>query len=165
MASCAVFRTRRSIQGGGRNDNTPPFATACCVTPGGFPVQSPDVSDQVTIRIPANTAHVGLVRATGSALAALLDFTYDRITDLHIAIDEVCSRIMATSSPPPSHIEITFVIEDGSLEVIAKGDRPVKDGSEFLTSWSRAILESVTQGFEISQPDGATLISFQVAGG
>jgi serine/threonine-protein kinase RsbW len=123
------------------------------------------VSDQVIIRIPANTAHVGLVRATGSALAALLDFTYDRITDLHIAIDEVCSRIMATSSPQPSHIEITFVIENGTMEVIAKGDRPVKEGSEFLTSWSRAILESVTQGFEISQPDGATLISFQLAGG
>ena len=41
------------------------------------------MADRVTIRIPANTAHVGLVRATASALAALRDFTYDRITDLH----------------------------------------------------------------------------------
>ncbi len=123
------------------------------------------MTDRVTIRIPANSAHVGLIRATGSALAALLDFTYDRITDLHIAIDEVCSRIMATSSPPPSYLEVTFVINGGQMEVIAKGDQPVKDGSEFLTSWSRAILESVTQGFDISQADGLSLISFQVAGG
>ena len=123
------------------------------------------MSDRVTIRIPANTAHVGLIRATASALAALLDFTYDRITDLHIAIDEVCSRIMATSSPPPSHLEVTFVIDDGSMQVIAKGDAPVQEGSEFLTSWSRAILESVTQGFDISQPDGQALISFKLAGG
>jgi len=120
------------------------------------------VADVVKIRIPANTAHVGLVRATASALAALLDFTYDRITDLHIAIDEVCSRILATSEPPPSHLEVTFTIRDDGLEVTAHGDRPVKEGSEFLTSWSRAILESVTEGFEISQPDGTTLISFQV---
>jgi serine/threonine-protein kinase RsbW len=123
------------------------------------------VSDRVSIRIPANTAHVGLIRATASALAALLDFTYDRITDLHIAIDEVCSRLMATSIPAPAHLEVTFVIEDGTMQVIAKGDQPVKEGSEFLTSWSRAILESVTEGFDISQPDGTTLISFKVAGG
>ena len=119
----------------------------------------------MSIRIPANSAHIGLIRATASALAALLDFTYDRITDLHIAIDEVCSRIMATSSPSPSYLEVTFVFEGGRMEVIAKGDQPVKDGSEFLTSWSRAILESVTQRFEISQADGLSLISFQVAGG
>ena len=123
------------------------------------------MSDRVTIRIPANTAHVGLIRATASALAALLDFTYDRITDLHIAIDEVCSRIMAMSSPAPSHLEVTFEIEDGSMRVIATGDQPVKEGSEFLTSWSRAILESVTEGFDLSQPNGQALISFKVAGG
>jgi serine/threonine-protein kinase RsbW len=123
------------------------------------------VTDRVSIRIPANSSHVGLVRATGSALAALLDFTYDRITDLHIAIDEVCSRIMATSVPAPSYLEVTFVIQEGRMEVIAKGDQPVAEGSEFLTSWSRAILESVTQGFDIQQSDGQSLISFQVAGG
>ena len=123
------------------------------------------MTDRVSIRIPANSAHIGLVRATGSALAALLDFTYDRITDLHIAIDEVCSRIMATSSPSPSFLEVTFVIQGDRMEVIAKGDQPVKEGSEFLTSWSRAILESVTQGFDIQQADGLSLISFQVAGG
>jgi serine/threonine-protein kinase RsbW len=123
------------------------------------------VSDRVTIRIPANTAHVGLIRATASALAALLNFTYDRITDLHIAIDEVCSRIIATSSPPPSHLEVTFVIHDGRMEVIAGADRQIEEGTEFLTSWSRAILESVTEGFDISQPNGRAFISFQVAGG
>jgi serine/threonine-protein kinase RsbW len=123
------------------------------------------VSDRVTIRIPANTTHVGLIRATASALAALLEFTYDRLTDLHIAIDEVCSRIMATSLPGPSHLEVTFVIEGGGMQVIAKGDTPVREGSEFLTSWSRAILESVTEGFDMSQPDGEVLITFKVAGG
>jgi serine/threonine-protein kinase RsbW len=123
------------------------------------------VSDRVSIRIPANTTHVGLIRATASALAALLDFTYDRITDLHIAIDEVCSRLIATSSPAPAHLEVTFVIEHGFLQIIARGDQPVREGSEFLTSWSRAILESVTEGFDISQPDGAALISFKVSGG
>jgi hypothetical protein len=100
-----------------------------------------------------------------SALAALRNFTYDRITDLHIAIDEVASRILATSSPPPSHLEVTFVMEEEGIRVLAHGDRPLKEGTEFLTSWSRAILESVTEGFDIDQSDGAMLVSFHVAGG
>ncbi len=97
-----------------------------------------------------------------SALAARLDFTYDRITDLQIAIDEVCSRIMATAAPRATHLEVTFSISDGTLMVTAAGDQPVKEGEEFLTTWSKAILDSVTDGIEIAQRDGISRISFQV---
>ena len=58
----------------------------------------------------------------------------------------------------------TFVMEDDGIRVIAEADRPLKEGTEFLTSWSRAILESVTEGFDISQPDGSMQVSFNVAG-
>ena len=99
-----------------------------------------------------------------SALAAHLDFTYDRITDLQIAIDEVCSRIMATAAQRATHLEITFAVGDGNLTVTAAGDQPVREGEDFLTSWSKAILDSVTDGVEIAQRDGISRISFQVAG-
>jgi hypothetical protein len=76
----------------------------------------------------------------------------------------VCSRILATSSPPPSSLEVTFELLGGAMRVIAQGDGPLKEGSDFLTSWSRAILESVTEGFDIAQPDGRAMVSFQVSG-
>ncbi len=120
------------------------------------------MSDQVVVRIPASTPHVGLVRAMASALAAHLNFTYDRITDLQIAIDEVCSRIMATSAPGASHIEVTFSVAEGTLTVTAAGDQPVGEGEDFLTTWSKAILDSVTDGVEIAQQDRISRISFQV---
>ena len=113
-------------------------------------VESAGVPDRIVLRIPGNTRHVALARATATSLAALLDFTYDRITDLHIAIDEVCSRIQATASPSPSQIEFTFSIEDEGVRVGAQGDSPLKDGAEFLTSWSRAILDTITGGVDVS---------------
>jgi serine/threonine-protein kinase RsbW len=120
--------------------------------------------DQVLVQIPASTPHVGLVRAMASALAAHLNFTYDRITDLQIAIDEVCSRIMATAEPRATHLEVTFSVEERTLTVTASGDQPVREGEAFLTPGSKAILDSVTDGVEIAQQDGISRISFQVEG-
>jgi serine/threonine-protein kinase RsbW len=123
------------------------------------------LSDQVVIRIPASTSHVALVRAAASSLAAMLDFTYDRITDLHIAIDEICSRIMATSAPRARRIEVTFSIEDQALRIEACGDSPTRSDTPFLTTWSKAILDSVTNGVEITQLDGIACARFAVMTG
>src|SRR3989442_13393596 len=102
-------------------------------------VESQPLADQIVIRVPATTPHIGLVRATASALAALLDFTYDRITDLHIAIDEVCSRIVATSDPAPNRLEVTFLVDPEGLSVSARGDAPLKPGAVLLNVWSETI--------------------------
>jgi serine/threonine-protein kinase RsbW len=123
------------------------------------------LSDRVVIRIPASTKHVSLVRATATSLAAMLDFTYDRITDLHIAIDEVCSRILATSTPQARRLEVTFTIEDNALRIQACGDAPARSDVPFLTTWSRAILESVTDGVEVVAPDEMACATFSVTRG
>jgi histidine kinase-like protein len=123
------------------------------------------LSDHLTIRIPATTRHVALVRATATTLAALLDFTYDRLTDLHIAIDEVCSRILATSSPHASRLEVTFTLEESGITVDARGDSPLKPGEEFLTTWSKAILDSVAERMEVGITDGVTVATFRVPKG
>ncbi len=123
------------------------------------------LADQVTIRIPATTRHVALVRATATTLAALLDFTYDRLTDLHIAIDEVCSRILATSSPHASRLEVIFTLGEGGMKIEASGDSPLKSGEEFLTTWSKAILDSVAEQMQVAVRDGIALASFRIPGG
>jgi serine/threonine-protein kinase RsbW len=123
------------------------------------------LSDRVVIRIPASTKHVALVRATATSLAAMLDFTYDRITDLHIAIDEICSRILATSAPRARRLEVTFTIEEDHLRIQACGDAPARPDTPFLTTWSRAILESVTDGVEVTSPDDIACATFSLAKG
>lgn len=123
------------------------------------------MSDKVVVRIPASTQHVALVRAAASALAAQRDFTYDRITDLHIAIDEVCSRILATSGPRATRIEVTFTVEEEGLLISACGDAPLKAGVSFLTTLSGAIFESVTRGVEILERRGVACATFLVPRG
>ena len=123
------------------------------------------MGDTVTVRIPASTPHIGLIRATASALAALLDFTYDRIMDLHIAIDEVSSRVIASSGAGIGRLEATFRIVEGDLEVTVEGDVPMKEGARFLTPLSRAILDSVTAGIEVSDGAGGIAATFRVSHG
>jgi serine/threonine-protein kinase RsbW len=123
------------------------------------------VSDQVIIRVPATTPHVGLVRAAASALSALQDFTWDRITDLHIAIDEACSRVMATAADVPGRIEVTFAVGEGELIVSVTGDRPMKSGATVLNVWSETILGSLAEDVQVDQRDGAARISFRVTRG
>jgi hypothetical protein len=123
------------------------------------------LSDQVTIRIPATTRHIALVRATATTLAALLDFTYDRLTDLHIAIDEICSRVLATSSPRASRLEVVFTLEEDGIRIEASGDSPLKTGEEFLTTWSKAILDSVSEGMEVGVRDGVTVATLRIPRG
>lgn len=119
----------------------------------------------MTIRIPPSTSHVRLVRATASSLAAQLDFTYDRIMDLHIAIDEVCSRLLATSGPGVRTLEVTFHLEDGGLRIEARTDTGMKPGATFLTTWAEAILHSVVDDFELAEADGVAAARFLVSRG
>jgi hypothetical protein len=112
------------------------------------------LSDHITLRIRGTTGHVELARATASALAARLDFTYDRLTDLHIAIDEVCGRVLATSDPPARHLELTFEPMETGLRISVKGDGSLKPGAQFLNSWSKIILDSVVQDLQIQQEEG-----------
>ena len=123
------------------------------------------MSDRVVIRIPASTPHIGLIRAAASALAALQDFTYDRITDLHIAIDEICGRILAASDPSLSRLEVAFEVTAGGIEVRANGNAALKKGVEFLSPWSQAILSSTTSDLDVSSPDGSVRTRFTVAKG
>jgi serine/threonine-protein kinase RsbW len=118
--------------------------------------------ESILLRIPATIGHVGLVRAAASAVAARMDFTYDRLTDLHIALDEVCSRVLATSQPPPTRLEVVFEIDRDFLRVSTCGDTPAKTEVEFLNRWSEMILHSVTDRLELTDRSGAVMATFEI---
>ena len=84
------------------------------------------MTEIVTARIPADTPHVSLLRAIATALAARLDFPVDRIIELQIAVDEVCSRLMAVSNDA-TVLSIDFEVFDGGLTLKARADgwRPI----------------------------------------
>jgi serine/threonine-protein kinase RsbW len=120
------------------------------------------MSGPVVIRIPADTAHIALVGAAAAALAARLDFTFDRVTDLRIAVDEVCSRLLAVSEEP-TQIEVTFEVDDDSLIMRATVDGSRRRDRELFTEWSRVILEAVADRITASEPDGVTTFQLQLS--
>ena len=53
-----------------------------------------DIDPAVTLRMPANSAFVVLIRAAVSAMCARLDFTIDRIEDVKLAVDEAAALLL-----------------------------------------------------------------------
>jgi Histidine kinase-like ATPase domain len=121
------------------------------------------VTEIVTARIPADTPHVSLLRAVATALAARLDFPVDRIIELQIAVDEVCSRLMAVAKDC-TQLEVDFEVVDRGLVLRASIDGQRRDDREFLTEWSRVILEAIAEEISPAE-DGQVGITLAVARG
>ena len=119
------------------------------------------MSDTVLIRIPADTPHVALLRAAASALAARMDFPIDRITELQIVVDEVCSRLMAVSESP-ARITMRLRPAENGIGIEAATDGPRKIGKELLTEWSRVILEAIAKDIRPDASDGRTSLALLV---
>ena len=49
----------------------------------------------VHLEIPASGAYLSVARAAATGLAAQLQFTYEEIDDLRIAVDEACTQLLA----------------------------------------------------------------------
>jgi anti-sigma regulatory factor (Ser/Thr protein kinase) len=124
------------------------------------------MSDVVTIRIPADTPHVALLRAAASALAARMDYPIDRITELQIVVDEVCSRLMAVSESP-SRISMELRPTENGIDLTARTEGARRIGRELLSEWSRVILEAIAKDIRPEMEDGRTSLALLVprAGG
>ena len=120
------------------------------------------MSDTVTVRIPGDTSHVALLRAAASALAARMDFPIDRITELQIVVDEVCSRLMAVTETP-THITMELRPAEQGIDLIARAEGPRRTGRELLSEWSRVILEAIARDIRPDLADGSTTLSLSVA--
>src|SRR5919197_3969477 len=55
--------------------------------------------DMVTVRLPAASAYLSVLRTATAGLAARLDFTLDEIEDLRIAVDEACAMLLPDAAP------------------------------------------------------------------
>ncbi|GAA4535050.1 MULTISPECIES: anti-sigma factor [Nonomuraea] len=57
------------------------------------------IRDVVSIRLPADSAYLSVLRTATAGLAARLDFTLDEIEDLRIAVDEACAMLLNEAVP------------------------------------------------------------------
>lgn len=86
----------------------------------------------VELRLPADSAHVSVLRATTVSLAARLDFTIDDIEDLRMAVGEASAMVLP-SADPDADMRCEFFTDRGEMRVrvtVPSGDpQPVGEDS------------------------------------
>ena len=110
--------------------------------------------EQVTIRIPASPAYIGVIRLVAAGLATRLRFTIDEIEDLKIGVDEL-SAYLTGSQGRDGDLQITFTITDDRIEI--KGEGLLTPGQKVrteLTDFSKMILDTVVDRATLEQLDG-----------
>jgi serine/threonine-protein kinase RsbW len=75
-----------------------------------------DVRDLVTVRMPADSAYLSVLRTATAGLAARLDFTLDEIEDMRIAVDEACAMLLSQAIPGSS-LDCAFTLDNDSISV------------------------------------------------
>jgi len=105
-----------------------------------------------------------VARAAATGLAAQLQFTYEEIDDLRIAVDEACTQLLArrgsaTTLNVAYHLAEAELRVDVSIEAADRGDPLERD----TFAWQ--ILSAMTDEVREQSEDGRLRLSFRKAGG
>jgi serine/threonine-protein kinase RsbW len=73
-------------------------------------------ADEVSIRVPAESAYLSVLRTATAGLASRLDFTLDEIEDLRIAVDEACA-VLLHQAVPGSSLDCAFQLSDEAMTI------------------------------------------------
>jgi len=116
------------------------------------------------IEIPASGAYLSVVRAAATGLAAQLQFTYEEIDDLRIAVDEACAQLLARRGSAETlridyHLKSAELLVEVSVRAPDRGEPLERD--TFAWQILTALTDEVT---ERAEPDGLHL-SFRKCGG
>lgn len=94
------------------------------------------MSGDLTVTVPARPEYVQVLRAVVAGVAARLDFQYDAIEDLKIAVDEACAQLL-----PLAPSSLTMRVREGERAVEATVSAEVEavtwppDGAERSLAW------------------------------
>ena len=122
------------------------------------------MTSTVHLEIPASGADLAVARAAATGLAAQLQFTYEEIDDLRIAVDEACTQLLArrgsaTTLNVAYHLAEAELRVDVSIEAADRGDPLERD----TFAWQ--ILSAMTDEVREQSEDGRLWVSFRKAGG
>ncbi|GAA2902885.1 anti-sigma regulatory factor [Streptosporangium fragile] len=87
------------------------------------------IRDVVSVRLPAASAYLSVLRTATAALAVRLDFTLDEIEDLRIAVDEACAMLLTEAVPGTdltADFELTGQLMQIRVEVSTVGNAAPK---------------------------------------
>src|SRR6188474_1496535 len=78
--------------------------------------------DVVTVKLPASSAYLSVLRTATAGLAARLQFTLDEIEDLRIAVDEACAMLLASGESVDRELTCRFELAVDLITVMVSVD-------------------------------------------
>lgn len=114
----------------------------------------------IIVTVPARSEFVHVVRTVVAGVAARLDFSYDAIDDLRIAVDEACAHLLE-GAPGATSITVTLAPGADALEVLVATDA---DGAawppeRFESSLAWQVLSALAD--EARLEDGTPAVRFR----
>jgi serine/threonine-protein kinase RsbW len=121
-------------------------------------------SSTVHLEIPASGAYLSVVRGAATGLAAQLQFTYEQIDDLRIAVDEACTQLLARRGSATT-LEVSYHLDDGELRVDVSIRAPDRGDPLAKDTFAWQILTAMTDEVSERAEPGRLWLSFRKAGG
>ncbi|MBF6297349.1 anti-sigma factor [Nocardia amamiensis] len=116
-------------------------------------------STPVEIRVAASVTQLPIVRGLAETLVLLSDFTLDEVADVRLAVDEVCSTLIAVAAAETS-LNCRFTVGDTELLVRVDGIAE-KPGLPDQRSFGWHVLRTLTDAVEATQdPFDATVSGY-----
>ncbi len=106
--------------------------------------------DEIRLSIPASAEFLRLARLIASGLASRLNFTYEAIEDLRLAVDELCySLISSQEDISNTTLDLSYLVKDESIEI--KGILNSNNAKIQQSQFSKQILSALVDSHEFKQ--------------
>ncbi len=120
-------------------------------------------ADEVVLTFPATVDNVRLARLVTSGIATRAGFDYDTVEDLRIAVDELCSVLVANAGGPQP-LRLRF--NGGSRHMEVRGDIAYASSKEpIVDELTRQILAAVVDRYDVTRADGVLSFTVEHVGG
>jgi serine/threonine-protein kinase RsbW len=122
------------------------------------------MTSTVHLEIPASGAYLAVARAAATGLAAQLQFTYEEIDDLRIAVDEACTQLLARRGS--ATMNVAYRLEDAELRVDVSIEAPHSSRPPLARdTFAWQILSAMTDEVREQSEAGRLWLSFRKVGG
>ena len=116
---------------------------------------------EIRLSVPARADYVHVLRSVIASVAAKLDFSYDDIEDLRLAVDEACAYLLGLRDTP-TVLTLSITPSDGSVDVLASVDGAVSveaaTGQQANMMWH--LLAALTDEARMDEQSGQPGIRF-----
>lgn len=106
----------------------------------------------IELRVTARLENLAMLRTLVGAVGAFEDLDFDAVSDLRLAVDEVCTRLIRSAVPGAT---LAVVVDPREDEVVVEASAPCR-ATDVVTpgSFSWHVLTSLTDNVETSLDGG-----------